>query len=144
MHHLTSHSTPCCSTTKRSLCDHRLLWRHFSLCIQLSVIPSLSWSVTICSYLQLNSPWSGWSGSQFAGISHRVTKCREWYRDKRTYEKALSEFRPPLFYSISFHWFTTDSLCTLCLKNVPPLTWYNNHTDHPIATLFLAEVLLRT
>jgi len=27
----TSQSTPCCPKAQRSLCDHRLLWRHFTL-----------------------------------------------------------------------------------------------------------------
>jgi len=34
LHHLTSHSTPCCPTMQRLYCDHRLLWLHFTLCIQ--------------------------------------------------------------------------------------------------------------
>jgi len=33
LHHLTSHSTTCCPTTKRSYCEHRLLWHHFTLCM---------------------------------------------------------------------------------------------------------------
>jgi len=32
-HWLTSHNTTACLTTWRSYRDHRLLWRHFTLCI---------------------------------------------------------------------------------------------------------------
>jgi len=31
LHHLTSHGTPCCPTTQRLQCGHRLLWHHFTL-----------------------------------------------------------------------------------------------------------------
>jgi len=30
---LTSQSMPCCPTTQRSYCDHRLQWCHFTLCL---------------------------------------------------------------------------------------------------------------
>jgi len=33
LHHLTTHSTTCCLTKSRSCCDHRELWRHFTLCM---------------------------------------------------------------------------------------------------------------
>jgi len=41
VHYLTSHSTPCCLATQISSCGHRLLWRHFTLCIK-TVLSSLS------------------------------------------------------------------------------------------------------
>jgi len=34
LHQLNSHSTTSCPTTWRSYCDHRLLWRHFTLFIR--------------------------------------------------------------------------------------------------------------
>jgi len=50
LHHWTSHSTPCCPTTWRSYCDHKLLWRHFTVCIQVDCHQRMFVSSLTCFY----------------------------------------------------------------------------------------------
>jgi len=38
LRHRTSHTTPCCLTTQRSYCDHRLLRRHFTVCVDVVLL----------------------------------------------------------------------------------------------------------
>jgi len=49
LHHLTLHRTTLCPTTWRSYRDHRLLWRHFTLCAY-SLLPSKCFHVNFTEW----------------------------------------------------------------------------------------------
>jgi len=85
-HQLTSHSTTSCPTTWRSYRDHRLLWRHFTLCIAL-VSSAVDGCVMLDCLLILKR--TGPSGSLLSTFH-----ASKWFRPSRLMSLTVLNWSP--------------------------------------------------